>query len=608
MMGIKDRSFAVLPHNISLEELVPKENFYRRLQSTLDLSFVRDLVRPLYAGAGRPSVDPVVFFKLQLVMFFEDLRSERKLMSVVADRLSLRWYLGYDLGEPLPDHSSLTRIRERYGLSVFRRFFERIVEMCVEAGLVWGEELYFDATKVEANASLDSRRSRSLFENLSKRRKEHLEEIFSEQRSFIQDAHATGIAAMVGPTAEKRRALAQKNARQHRWIAQAGRQQREIVRWGYKRMADLRVSTTDSDASPMQAKNKSTSRLGYQTHYVVDGGKARVILDVLVTPAEVTENLPMLDLLFRSCFRWRLHPHSVTADAAYGTTENIAAIEKAGIRAYTALVDHEKRTSLFGRDAFSYDAEKDLYTCPKGELLHRRGYDYRERSVRYAARPSACKACSLKARCTKSAKGRWIRRSFDEEYLERVRTYRNTESYRKAISKRAVWVEPLFGEAKDWHGLRRFRLRRLEKVNAEALLIASGQNIKRLLAFGYRGPRRSAQVAALRQPVTNPYKFRGVLRHRKRYSRRSARVFQQPEVFCELRQGGVLRSSHPASCIYRLVEVPESPSKSLRPRWWVLHILVLNRFAESWMLHSKSLPELCTRNLLSQAHFWLWLD
>jgi transposase len=218
MMGIKDRSFAVLPHNISLEELVPKENFYRRLQSTLDLSFVRDLVRPLYAGAGRPSVDPVVFCKLQLVLFFEDLRSERKLMSVVADRLSLRWYLGYDLGEPLPDHSSLTRIRERYGLSVFRRFFERIVEMCVEAGLVWGEELYFDATKVEANASLDSTRSRSLFENLHKRRKEHLEEIFSEQRSFIQDAHATGIAAMVGPTAEKRRALAQKNARQHRWI------------------------------------------------------------------------------------------------------------------------------------------------------------------------------------------------------------------------------------------------------------------------------------------------------------------------------------------------------------------------------------------------------
>jgi Transposase DDE domain len=251
-----------------------------------------------------------------------------------------------------------------------------------------------------------------------------------------------------------------------------------------------------------------------------------VILDVLVTPAEVTENLPMLDLLFRSRFRWRLQPRSVTADAAYGTTENIAAIEKAGIRAYTALADHEKRTSLLGRDAFTYDAEKDLYTCPEGELLRRRGYDYMERSVRYSARASACNACSLKARCTKSTKGRWIRRSFDEEYLERVRAYRHSEPYRKAIRKRAVWVEPLFGEAKGWHGLRRFRLRRLEKVNTEALLKAAGQNVKRLLAFGRRGPKGPAQVIALRQPAPNSYEFGGVRRHRNRHSRRPLRVFQ----------------------------------------------------------------------------------
>src|ERR671913_655465 len=114
MMGTKIRSFTALPYEVSLEDLVPEDHFYRRLEGTLDLSFVRDLVAPLYAGGGRPSVDPVVFFKLQLVMFFEDLRSERPLMRAVADRLSLRWYLGYDLQEPLPDHSSLTRIRGRF--------------------------------------------------------------------------------------------------------------------------------------------------------------------------------------------------------------------------------------------------------------------------------------------------------------------------------------------------------------------------------------------------------------------------------------------------------------------------------------------------------------
>src|SRR5215212_7204041 len=100
MMGTKIRNFAPLPADISLENLVAEDHFYRRLEALLDLSFVREVVGPLYAGGGRPSVDPVIFFKLQLIMFFEDLRSERQLMRVVADRLSLRWYLGYDLHEP----------------------------------------------------------------------------------------------------------------------------------------------------------------------------------------------------------------------------------------------------------------------------------------------------------------------------------------------------------------------------------------------------------------------------------------------------------------------------------------------------------------------------
>src|SRR3989440_11615685 len=155
MMGTKVRTFAPLI-NVSLEALVPPDHFYRHLERTLDLSFVRDFVQGTYAGTGRPSIDPVVFFKLQLVMFFEDIRSERLLMRHAADRLSVRWYLGYDLNEPLPDHSSLTRIRTRYGVDVFRRFFEQIVEQCQQAGLVWGRELYFDGTKVAANAAMTS--------------------------------------------------------------------------------------------------------------------------------------------------------------------------------------------------------------------------------------------------------------------------------------------------------------------------------------------------------------------------------------------------------------------------------------------------------------------
>src|SRR5215218_6292414 len=172
MMGSKARSFAPLC-NRSIEDLVPAGNFYLHLVSKLDLGFLRDLVRSTYNACGRPSVDPKVFFKLQLVMFFEGLRSERELVRVAADRLSVRWYLGYDLDEELPDHSSLTRIRKRYGLAVFRGFFEAIVEQCREAGLIWGKELYFDATQVDANASLHSIAPRFAVEA-------HLGELFTD--------------------------------------------------------------------------------------------------------------------------------------------------------------------------------------------------------------------------------------------------------------------------------------------------------------------------------------------------------------------------------------------------------------------------------------------
>ena len=500
MMGTKVRSFAPLPENISLEDLVPEENFYRRLQATLDLSFVRELVAPLYAKGGRPSVDPVVFFKLQLVMFFEDIRSERRLMGVVADRLSLRWYLGYDLFEPLPDHSSLTRIRERYGLSVFRRFFERIVEECIEAGLVWGEELFFDATKVEANASMESRIPRfsaqahlgELFEG------EGIQETERGNETPVPSAEVDHYAL---PTASDH-GLRTKNAERENWISREGKPDRTIVRHRYRRRSDYELSPTDPDASLMQHK-KGATRMGYHTHYVVDGGKARVILNVLVTPADVTENQPMLDLLFRTRFRWRARVRRVTGDATYGTKEIVAGVEEAGIRAYVSMTDFEKMGRYHGPSRFDYDAERDLYRCPQGASLRLYTHSYTERLTRYRAKAETCNACPLKPECTPGDSGRVVRRSFEEEILERVRAYRGTTPYEKALGKRRVWVEPMFGEAKEWHGMRRFRLRRLWRVNAEAMVIAAGQNIKRLLTFSGRGPRRLARFEALRPPAPN---------------------------------------------------------------------------------------------------------
>jgi transposase len=491
MMGSKERHFA--PHvNVSLEDLVPADHFYRHLERTLDLSFVREFVQETYAGGGRPSIDPIVFFKLQLVLFFEGIRSERQLMRHAADRLSVRWYVGYDFNEPLPDHSSLTRIRERYGVEVFRRFFEAIVVQCQHAKLVWGRELYIDGTKVQANASKDSLKPRFFVEA-------HLVNLFGAETEGAQGEvdqrtpQAEGSSnepvkqeetnvprpLPVMLSQEEHEDLSQRNAARHDWLEEWGAQDRWVKGRSYQRMADYLVSTTDPDATLMETTKGAD--MGYRTHYVVDGGKARIILGVLVTPSEVMDNQPMRDLIFRTRFRWKLRPRHVTGDTMYGTTDNIVALESEHIKAYVPIADLTQRTPFFRQEDFHYDAERDVYVCPAGKELHFCQRQTTERSRRYRARAKDCNHCPLKAKCTTSTQGRSLCRSVNETYLDRVRAYHATEAYKKALRKRQVWVEPLFAEGKDWHGMRRFRLRRLWRVNCEALIRAGGQNLKRLL-------------------------------------------------------------------------------------------------------------------------------
>jgi transposase len=447
MLGHKTRDFRPLTA-VSLEDLVPKDNFYRQVERSIDLSFVHDLANDFYSNIGRPSIDPVVFFKLQLIAFFEGIRSERKLMETVNLNLAHRWFIGYDLDEPIPDHSSLSKIRERFGLEVFQRFFERIVEMCIEAGLVWGEELYFDSTKVQANANVNGMMDRANYEA-----QEHLDQLFAEVHSPFG------------------RLVAKYN----------GKRLSGIRKPHYQRITDDQVSPIDPDATPMQASQGGSAKLGYRDHYVVDGGKARIILSALVTPASITDNTPLLDLVDWVRSRWRIQPKLAVGDTKYGTVPNIVGLEERGIQAYLPTSDFSQRTKYYPAKLFQYDPHKDRYICPQGQILPLAFRRTSEQVLIYKPKAKLCNACPAKSKCTGSKSGRHIYRSFFQEYLDKAEAYRQTEAYLKAMRKRSVWVEPLFGEAKEFHRLRRFRLRRLRKVNIEGVMVAAGQNLKRLI-------------------------------------------------------------------------------------------------------------------------------
>jgi transposase len=479
MLGYKAKNFRIHT-NISLESLVPEDNFYRQVERCLDLSFVRDLVHDLYSDIGRPSIDPVVFFKLQLIAFFEGVRSERRLMEYVSLNFANRWFIGYDLHEAVPDHSSLTRIRERFGLETFQKFFEHIVELCVEAGLVWGEELYFDSTKVNANAAIDR-----LIPRVEWEAKQHVKQLFeaqlAPQEAFTEGPPSFDENFTPDPKSEADRENTTAMSATELVAKYRGARLTGIRKPSYVRIADQKVCPTDPDASPMKPSGGGSAVLGYKDHYIVDGGKQRIILSAFVMPASITDNTPLLDMVRWVCDRWQMQPMSATGDTKYGTIPNIVGLEQMSNRAYLPTPDISQRTEYYPAERFSYDAEQNRYLCPQGQVLSLYSCRRTEQVSVYTAQASVCNVCPVKAECTDSKSGRHIFRSIFQDYLDRVKEYRETDVYQKAIRKRSLWTEPLFGEAKDYHRLRRFRLRGLQKVNIEGKLVAAGQNLKHLM-------------------------------------------------------------------------------------------------------------------------------
>ena len=229
-----------------------------------------------------------------------------------------------------------------------------------------------------------------------------------------------------------------------------------------------------------------------------------IILHGLVTPGDVAGGEPgLLDQLRRVRFRWKLRPERLIADTKYGRVRISAPWKNRESAPSCRCPIGTSPPPTYTAPPSPTTASGDVYVAPRdkrsGRIRPRR-----RRAERLPSRAATCNACPVKEQCTRSKQGRLIGRSFHAAYVERVRAYQTTAAYKKAVRKRSVWVEPLFAEAKQWHGLNRFRLRRLANVNIEALLVASGQNLKRWLqatGWGRRTLPGAAPAATLRASV-----------------------------------------------------------------------------------------------------------
>ena len=155
MQGKKDYQEKLFSH-FQLSDRIPKHNFYRRLKEVLDLNFLYPLTKSYYGESGQKSIDPVVFFKLCLVGYLENIISDRNLIQHSSMRLDILYFLGYDIDEELPWHSTISRTRGLYPESVFEEVFTRVLTLCVEKAMVSGHTQAIDSAPVKANASMDS--------------------------------------------------------------------------------------------------------------------------------------------------------------------------------------------------------------------------------------------------------------------------------------------------------------------------------------------------------------------------------------------------------------------------------------------------------------------
>ena len=425
---------------------IPKRHFYAQLAQVLDLSFVRELTAGLYAPRmGRPSLDPVVFFKCMLVAFFENIVYDTELEFRIADSLVIRKYLGYGLDERTPDESTLRKTRQAMPEAAFRAVFDRALEQCVTHGLVRGRALGTDASYVDANASLDSLVHRELGGNYD-------EFMVALRRQDQPDLT----------------------------VAEAQRQDRQAhlpldnATW---------VSTTDPDARIRQHADGHT-HLSYSLETVVDL-ETGVIVQASAEPADLGDTGTVLDRVEDACATLAAMgladaPAVLVADKGH---EDGTVLAELATRGLVPLISSKRRsqgTPGFRAEDFAYDATTDTYTCPAGQRLTRRQDQPNGRQYRVVG-TTVCRTCPHFGVCTRAAKGRRLLIHPQADALAANRERVHTLEARPLLLARKTRGEAPFGTFKQFGGLRRISGRGLACAVKKVLMAAAGWNLLRII-------------------------------------------------------------------------------------------------------------------------------
>lgn len=435
MQSKKDRSQDELFVNGSLERLIPADHLFRRVNVVLELDWLHEAVSDCYSQEmGRPGIDPESALRLMLAGFFEGIVHDRKLMRRAQTDIAFRWFAGFRLDEDLPHHSSLTRIRQRWGAQRFKQIFIKTVEACVTAGLVGGKTVHIDATLIRADVSWESLTT------------EHINQL---------DALNEPDDTQTPPKERKNKAQVKKK----------------------------KSSTTDPDASMATSRKDQRLEPTYKQHTASDDLNG-VIVDVSLDTGATSEGRQLLQQVGRIENNTGIAIQTVTADASYAHSGNYAALEERGINAVIPPQPSPRNPRCIPLSRFKYDPHHNIVKCPNGKILERKGRNESPGGWRYAARSADCQQCPLRAHCFSQGalqKTVVITDGYEALMRARRRKAKGWDAETKEAYSRHRWrVEGAHGEAKTQHGLRRAVRRGLENVAIQVYLCAAVMNLKRL--------------------------------------------------------------------------------------------------------------------------------
>ena len=490
-------------YQVSLEDLVPEDNFYRKLQTVLDLRFLYKKTEKYYGSEGQESIDPVVFFKFCLVGYLNNIISDRKLVNYCSDSLAIRLFLGYDLDEKLPWHSTISRTRKLYEETIFEQVFQTVLRQCVENGLVSGHTQSVDSAFTKANASMDSLELKVPAQEL---------EAYLHQVRHISDMDKAPI----------RRAKNNKASQKQRTIQADKNKLREISTRQKKWSKDQNMRTGASNKKSKYTSNKTHySPVDPDARISVKPGKARklnyfmqmgvdeahqVITGIQADFADQKDNQCLQSITEKIVNNLSQNGQKIErllADAGYSSGENYAWLEKRGIESY--IPPHG--TYKGGPEGFTYHKEGNYWECPQGKHVTFRKQKIEKGTLKdyYFTKRSDCKGCPLKAQCIGKQHEKRISITAYREAYERNNARLQQNRWHK--SKRMSTVEPVFGTLINFLGMRKVNTRGIQQANKCMLMAATAFNLKKLLKYAQKPPKSCANLMKIATKTRESLRF-----------------------------------------------------------------------------------------------------